>query len=215
MKQLIFVISAAMMLAACSSTPKEEKPEPISDQRLVSNFTRNNVKLEWSCKWGSGVFEKTCIKGDIIAIEATGYATSFGSSEALRETAFSTAHDVALDKLVRFLRQDLTSSRVTNTLTRNVEKANDAIKSNTGTAEVAESDTNSQQGPTSTNKSERNNVNETVRTVVDNIRTQANGIVRGAQVVDEKIVDKQTVSVTVRWSVANVDQVNKLKNYFK
>lgn len=213
MKQLIFVISAAIVLSACSSTPKDDKPEQISDQRLVSNFTRNNVKLEWSCKWGSGIFEKTCIKGDIKAIEATGYATSYGNSEALRETAFATAHDVALDKLVRFIRQDLTSSRVTNTLTRNVEKANDTIKTGTFPAEVSENDTGT--GPTGGNKSERNNVNETVRTVVDNIRTQANGIIRGAQVVDEKIVDKQTVAVTVRWSVTNVEQVNRLGKYFR
>lgn len=214
MKQLIFVISAAMVLAACSSTPKEEKAEPINDQRLVSNFTRNNVKLEWSCKWGTGITEKTCVKGNIVAIEATGYATSFGNSEALRETAFSTAHDVALDKLVRFLKQDLTSSRVTNTLTRNVERANDAIKNNAGNSEVAESD-NTAQGPVNSNTSNRNNVNETVRTVIENIRTQANGIVRGAQVVDESVVDKQTVSVTVRWSITNAEQVNKLRGYFK
>ncbi len=213
MKRLILTLSVIAALAGCSSTPvAEQKEESIQDQRLVSTFTRNSVKLEWDCKWFTGVTEKTCVKGNIIAIEATGYAPSYGNTEALRETAFSVAHDVALDKLVRFIKQDLTSSRVTNTLTKNVEKANDIIKSNSrSTAEASDND-NANEGSTDTN---RDNVNQTVRTVVENIRSQANGIVRGARVVDEQVVDKKTVSVTVRWSIQNADQSKSLNKYFK
>ena len=118
---------------------------------------------------------------------------------------------MAVDKIVRFIKQDLTSSRVTHTLTKNVEKANDLIKhSAKATAEESEEAANADSSET-----DRSNVNETVRTVIENTRTQASGIVRGAQIIDEKVVDPKTVAVTVRWSVQNSEQSSNLQNYFK
>ena len=49
------------------------------------------------------------------------------------------------------------------------------------------------------NLASRSNTNETVRTVVDTVRTNAQGIVRGAKAIDERIVDRQTVAVVIRW----------------
>lgn len=216
MKRPILTLSIIAVLAGCSSTPSTDaqQADVIQDQRLVSTFARNNIKLEWSCKWFTGITDRTCVKGNITAIEATGYAPSYGNTEVLRETAFSVAHDVALDKMVRFIKQDLTSSRVTRTLTKNVEKANDLIKTNSvNNAEVSDEDAlTGSGGSTDTNRA---NVNETVRSVVENIRSQASGIVRGSQVIDEQVVDKKTVSVTVRWSIQTADQSKSLNKYFR
>lgn len=212
MKKLALIIAVAAFVTGCSSTKAPESvknDQPIADQQLVSNFTRNSVKVEWSCKWFTGITDTTCVKAGIKAIEATGYAPAHGNSEALRETAFAVAHDVALDKLVRFIKQDLTSSRVTNTLTKNVEKAADQFEKTGKTTTVSEDDT-----ATDASKSNRTNTNEVVRTVQDIIRTQATGIIRGAKITDEKIVDKQTVAVTVRWSTENADGVMGIGRYF-
>lgn len=220
MKKLVLTLIATAAIVGCSSSPKQSaaNSEPIADQRLETTFTRNSVKLEWSCKWGSGFSEKTCIKGNIVAIEATGYAPSYGNSEVNRETAFGVAHDVALDKLVRFIKQDLTSSRVTNTLTKNVEKAEDTFNKTgkRGTASVSEedSDTGSAATGTTTN-SNRNNLNDTVRSVVETIKSKSSGIVRGARTIDERVVDKQTVSVTVRWSADVSEESKRLGSYFR
>jgi hypothetical protein len=50
-----------------------------------------------------------------------------------------------------------------------------------------------------TNWSVRENSNDIARSVSETIRINASGILRGVFVVDEKIVDRQTVAVTIRW----------------
>jgi hypothetical protein len=203
MNYKLALIATSIILAGCSGAPT--KPEgldsgpitAINAQKLSSSFKRQGIKLEWDCKWGSGVFEATCIKGEATAIEVTGYAPSFGNSEVMRETAFIVAQTSALDKLARFIKQDINSSRVITTLTKNIEKAQDRTKSkinNNDTVEMADDDKSKD-----TNNAVRENTNETVRTVTDNIRTSAQAILRGVKTVDEAIVDRQTVSVTIRW----------------
>jgi hypothetical protein len=114
----------------------------------------------------------------------------------MREQAFKVAHDAALDKLIRFVKQDITSNRVTETMSRNVEKAIDQRKAKIRSdEEVAASDDDFKDS----NLATRSNTNETVRTVVDTVRTNAQGIIRGARAIDERIVDRQTVAVVVRW----------------
>jgi len=214
MKRLFLTLSVIAALAGCSSTPVAEKADPTKDQTLVSTFSRNSVKVEWSCKYFTGFSEKTCVKGNIVAIEATGYAPAYGNTEALRETAFSVAHDVALDKIVRFVKQDITSSRVTNTLTKNVEKANDLIRRNSKN-NAEQSDEDASTANSSSIDTDRTNINETVRSVIENIRSQATGIIRGSQIVDEKVVDKKTVAVTVRWSAHDSEESSNIGHYFR
>ena len=82
-------------------------------------------------------------------------------------------------------------------MTKNVEKANDRIKNRINSdVEVAMSDTDADK---ETNWAVRENANETVQTLTENIRVQAQGILRGVYVIDEKVVDRQTVQVTIRW----------------
>ena len=214
MKTNLTIACLAVLLSACSTTQdKKESPSAAGDligsQKLSSNFKRQGVKLEWECSWGTGFSEATCSKGDVKAIEVTAYAPSFGNSEANREAAFGVAHDMALVKLNRFINDEVTTSRVTNTLTKNIEKANDKLKSKISTQEVisvADDDSFSD-----SNIASRENTNEVIRTVTESIRTQSSGILRGVRSVDEKIVDRQTVAVTVRWDKDSEKAVQELR----
>lgn len=214
MKTNLTIACLALLLSACSTTQdKKESPSAAGDligsQKLSSNFKRQGVKLEWECSWGTGFSEATCSKGDVKAIEVTAYAPSFGNSEANREAAFGVAHDMALVKLNRFIIDEVTTSRVTNTLTKNIEKANDKLKSKISTQEVisvADDDSFSD-----SNIASRENTNEVIRTVTESIRTQSSGILRGVRSVCEKIVDRQTVAVTVRWDKDSEKAVQELR----
>ena len=205
MKTKLTALVLALALVGCSSTKQAASIEggqitAINAQKLTTNFKRKGVKLEWECAWGTGAFGLTnamCVKGDIKAIEVTSYATSNGNSENNRETAFKVAEMKAKAKLRHFIHEDVYSSTVQNTMAKNVEKANDRIKNRIKSDEdVAMSDEDSSKD---TNFAIRENSNDTVRTVTESIRTQAQGILKGIQIADESIVDRQTVAVTIRW----------------
>ena len=208
----------ALALAACSST----KPSPgiesgqitaINAQKLSTNFKRKGVKIEWDCAWGTGMFDATCIKGDINAIEVTAYATSNGNSENNRETAFKVAEMKAKAKLRHFISEEVYSSSVQNVMSKNVEKANDRIKNRIKSdEEVSMSDEDADKD---TNFAVRENSNDTVRTVTESIRTQASGILKGIQVHDESVVDRQTVSVTIRWDKGSESSANYFSKKFR
>jgi predicted nucleic acid-binding protein len=146
------------------------------------------------------------------AIEVTAYATSNGNSENLREAAFQVAEDKARGKLQEFIESDIKTSRVTNTLTKNVEKANDRIKQRISNGEeVAMSDTDADKD---TNFTVRENSNDVARQITDTIRVNSAGIQRGVRTVDEKIVDRQTVQVTIRWDRDSYEFSSSLKSKF-
>ena len=189
-------------IAACSST-KNNDPDPdsstaqIINQKLVTNFKRKGITLEWDCSWGAVLSVASCSKGSVSAIEVTAYSPSFGNSEANREAAFEVARDIALTKLNRFIKDEISSSRVMVTMTKNMEKANDNLKSKIRSDEaVSMTDEDPFAG---SNVAVRENTNEVVRTVTESIRTQSSGILRGVRTIDERIVDRQTVATTIRW----------------
>lgn len=217
MKVFLSLVMVAL-LTACSSTPKvggesSSAMTPINSQKLSTNFKRQGIKLEWECAWGTGAFGLTdamCSKGDIKSIEVTGYATSYGNSENNRENAFTVAEMKAKAKLRHFIYEDVNSTRTVTTVAKNVEKANDTIKSKIKVDEVSLSDDESDKDA---NTSVRENTNDTVRTLTESIRNQAQGILKGVYVKDEDIVDRQTVKVTIRWdkdSNRGSDQLNKI-----
>lgn len=216
MKFHAITIAVLLAVSGCSST-KEAKIEgapitALTAQKLSTSFKRQGVKIEWDCIWGTGMFDATCIKTDIKSIEVTGYATSFGNSEVMREQSFKVAHDVALDKLIRFVKQDITSNRVVSTLGKNVEKAQDRIKNRIKSDEdVAMSD---EDVGKDTNFAVRENTNDTVRNFTETIRTNSQGIIRGARAIDESIVDRQTVGVTIRWDTSSEKASTYLRKRF-
>lgn len=205
------VLAAAVLatLVGCSSGPTKttEAPQitPIQSQRLTSNFVRKGIKLEFDCKW----YAVTCNKVEPTAIEVTATAVSFGNSESNRETAFLVAEMNAKAKLRRFIQEDISTSSVTNTISKNVEKANDRIKQRiTNGEEVTMSD---DEAAKDTNWAIRTNTNDITRTVTETVRMNAAGILRGVKTVDERIVDRQTVQVTIRWD-KNSDQASQFFN---
>ena len=194
-----------------NATIEAPKIDPLSTQALNTNFVGQGIKIEWDCKYFSGITEATCIKGDIKSIEATGYAPSFGNSEAMRDNVFEVAEMRALDRLVRFVKQDVSSQRTVSTMAKNWEVAKDRIKQRIE-GEVSMNDTDADK---QSNVAVRENTNDAVRNVVSTIRNNAQGIIRGARPINQKIVDRQTVSVTIRWDRYSADAViNIQKKYF-
>lgn len=223
MKSLkLSVLILALILGACSSTKVTNSDvageiTPINAQKLTTNFKRKGIKLEWECAWGSGLFGATdamCVKGDIKAIEVTGVAPSFGNSEVQRENAYRVAELTANRKLIEFLQKDVSSSTTVKILSKNVEKANDNIRSRISASEVAITDEEAEKS-NDTNVSNRTNINETVRTVTESINTNSQKILRGVHIVDESIVDRQTVSVTIRWDKNSKDAVREINRLMR
>ena len=60
----------------------------------------------------------------------------------------------------------------------------------------------------------RENANDTTRSVTETIRVNAQGILKGVRVVDEKIVDRQTVQVTIRWDRGSESGSKALRKVF-
>lgn len=191
-----------LLISACSSIKNngadtESSSAQIINQKLVTNFKRKGITLEWDCSWGAFLSVASCSKGSVSAIEVTAYSPSFGNSEVNREAAFEVARDIALTKLNRFIKDEISSSRVMVTMTKNMEKANDNLKSKIRSDEaVLMTDEDPFAG---SNVAVRENTNEVVRTVTESIRTQSSGILRGVRTIDERIVDRQTVAITIRW----------------
>jgi predicted outer membrane protein len=214
--KLLTSICAAILLVGCASTKNDTtvaQPQitALSAQKLTTSFKRQGVKLEWSCFWGTGWSEKTCVRGEVKAIEVTAYATSNGNSENVRELAFRVAETQAKAKLRHFISEDIYSSRVINTLSKNLEKANDRIKTRIDGDAVSMSD---DEASKDTNWAIRENTNDITRTVVEVVRANAQGILRGVYVTEAKVVDRQTVSVTIRWDKTSNDFSKSLQRQF-
>jgi len=205
MKRVLLVTAIALTLSACSSVSlnKADNPgsiTPIHSQKLSSNFTRKGIKLEYDCAFGTGMLGMTdaiCSKTDIKAIEVTAYAPSYGNSENNRENAFRVAEMRAKAKLRHFIQEDVSSSQVKTVIAKNIEKANDRIKQRISANE--EVNMTDDEATKETNWAIRENTNDTVQTLTETVRINAAGIMRGVRAVDEKIVDRQTVQVTIRW----------------
>lgn len=220
MKLKLLAICFAIIIAGCSSTRKNASVESapitaINTQKLTSSFKRQGIKLEWECAWGTGMFglsDAMCVKGEVKGIEVTGYANSFGNSEALRERAFIAAEMDAKARLVRFMNEGVGSNNFSQTITKNVEKAQDRIKNRIrADEEVSMSDEDANKD---TNFAVRENNNEVVRTLSESIRNNAEGKLRGAMLKEADIVDRQTVRVVIRWDNSTDHAANYLRKRF-
>lgn len=214
-------IFAMTVLAGCAGSKvnnsgiDSSSVSAINAQKLTTNFRRQGIKIEWECAWGTGALGMTdamCSKGDLKSIEVTSYATSNGNSEANRETAFKVAEMQAKAKLRQFIQEDISTTSVVNTVVKNVEKANDRIKSRITSDDVPMSDDEASKEP---NYAIRENTNDTVRTLTESIRKQSSGILKGVKVIDEKVVDRQTVGVTIRWDQDSDKASNAISRKFR
>lgn len=222
MKRAILVTAIALALTACGSTKTANRAEdpgsvtPVMAQKLSTNFTRKGIKLDWECSWGTGMFGMTdavCNKVDIKSIEVTDYAPSFGNSELNRDQAFRVAESKAKARLRHFINEDVNSSQVKTILGKNIEKANDRIKQRINANE--EVNMSDDEATKETNWAIRENTNDTVQTVSETIRVSASGILRGLYVKNSKIVDRQTVEVTLRWDKDSEKASEYFRNRFR
>jgi hypothetical protein len=157
-----------------------------------------------------GVTDALCVKTELKSIEVTAYAPSFGNSEVLRENAFRVAEDQSKAKLIRFLREDIKSSAVTKTISKNIEKANDRVKQQISSSE--EVSMSEEDASKDTNYAIRENTNNTAREFLETVQTQAAGILRGVYVNEETIVDRQTVAVTIRWDRGSMKSARDIRS---
>ena len=194
MKFKTIALVTVLALAGCSTTKRGEgEIESIRSQKLSTSFAREGIKIETDCSWYT-INKSDC---DIVSIEAVGTAVSNGNTESNRRTALIRAGDRARASVRHFIQEDVSSSRVTNTIAKNVEAASDRVKSRTKIGEeVKMSDTDAEKD---TNYSIRDNSNNTAYQLTESIRVNAQGILRGFRVVKEEVVGSQEVAVTIRW----------------
>jgi hypothetical protein len=199
----------ALSLVGCSGMKRGEGEfEQIRNQKLSTSFKQDTIRIETDCAW----YTPWVSQCSIISIESIGTASTNGNTESNRRTALIRASDRARASVRHFIQEDVSSTRVTNTLAKNVEKASDRMKSRTTTGEVVEmSDSDADKD---TNHSVRENSNDTAYQLSENIRVNAQGILRGFKVVKQEVIGPQEVSVTIRWDKDSENASNQLRKKF-
>ena len=123
MKRLaISVAVATLVLTGCGSTSKST--DKIVEQKLSTSFVSEDIKIETKCAWFG--MSSEC---NIVAIEATGTAPSFGGTVNNRRNALTRAELRAKASVAEFLDTQVSSTRVQTTLAKNIEKASDKVRS--------------------------------------------------------------------------------------
>jgi hypothetical protein len=207
----LLTLVTALSLVGCSSMKRGEGEfEQIRNQKLSTTFKQDTIRIETDCAWYTP-WKSQC---DIVSIEAVGTASTNGNSPSNRRTALIRAGDRARAQVAHFMKEEVTSTRVQNTLAKNVEKASDRMKSRTTTGEVvAMSDSDAEKD---TNHSVRENSNDTAYQLSENIRVNATARLRGFRVKDdgEQVTGPQEVSVTIRWDKKSENASNQLIKKF-
>lgn len=209
MKLAVIAVAASLALVGCSTTKRgENELDSIKSQKLSTSFKEDTIRIETDCHWYT-INKSNC---EIVSIESVATASANGNTESNRRTALIRAGDKARAQVRHFIQEDVSSSRVSTTLAKNVEKANDRLKSRTNVGEVvAMSDTDASKD---TNFSIRENSNDTAYNLQETIRVNASGILRGFKVVKQEVVGAQEVSVTIRWDKQSEQFSNQLRKKF-
>ena len=204
MKLKLVSIAIILALAGCAST-KNEGEGPVKTQKLSTSFAGEKIKIETSCTWR--VFKTN--ECEVVAIESTATATSFGNTANNRKTALTVAEMRANAQVSEFISKEISSTRVTSTLAKNLEKANDKVKSGNNdnkTVEMSDKEAAS--------ISLRENNNETVHQLTETIRTSSQAILKGFVKINEEVVGNQEVLVTIRWDKDSERAAETLRKKF-
>jgi hypothetical protein len=189
MKLKLATIAIAIVLAGCAST-KNEGEGAVKTQKLSTSFAAEKIKIETNCTWH--MFKPN--ECELVAIESTATATSFGNTANNRKTALTVAEMRANSQVAEFISKDISTTRVTHTISKNLEKANDKVKS--GNSDGSTVEMSDKEAAT---VSLRENNNETVHTLTETIRTNSQAILKGFIKINQEVVGNQEVLVTVRW----------------
>lgn len=209
MKINLLTLITALTLSGCSGMKRGEGEfEQIRNQKLSTSFKQDTIRIETDCSWYT-LNKSNC---EITSIEAIATASTNGNSENDRRTALIRAGDRARASVRNFIQEDVSTTRVQNTLAKNVEKASDRMKSRTTTGEVVSmSDTDAEKD---TNFSVRENSNDTAYQLSETIRVNSQGILRGFKVIKQEVVGPQAVAVTIRWDKESENVSNQLRKKF-
>lgn len=204
---LYLALITAMGLTACSSTKVSDvgsgtavppgTQQAISEQRAASDFKREGVRMIYS------------FTGNLEAVEAVGYAPVWGNSQNAVQAAYEVAYVMAKDRMSSFLHPEtITSKRVVDTISKNLEKARDnktnkfaTNKANDFSFETSDTET-ARDGEV--NREENTAVRNDALNIASNIRTtvsvQRSGILGGVVFKDGRVInDGKNVQVIVRW----------------
>jgi len=111
--------------------------------------------------------------------------------------------------VAEFISKDISTTRVTSTISKNLEKANDKIKSGSddgSTVEMSDKEAST--------ISLRENNNETVHRLTETIRTSSQAILKGFIKINEEVVGNQEVAVTIRWDKDSEKAADMLRRKF-
>ena len=204
---LYLALVTTMGLTACSSTKVSDvgsgnavppgTQQAISEQRAASDFKREGVRLIYS------------FTGNLEAVEAVGYAPVWGNSQNAVQQAYEVAYVLAKDRMSSFLHPEtITSKRVVDTISKNLEKARDNktnkfATNKTNDFAVETSDTEAARAG-EINREENTAVRNDALNIASNIRTtvsvQRSGILGGVVFKDGRVInDGKNVQVLVRW----------------
>jgi hypothetical protein len=204
MKLKLATIAIAIILTGCAST-KSEGEGAVKTQKLSTSFAGEKIKIETNCTWH--VFRPN--ECEVVAIESTATATSFGNTANNRKNALTVAEMRANSQVAEFIAKDISTTRVTNTLAKNLEKANDKIKS--GNSDGSTVEMSDKEAATI---SLRENNNETVHNLTETIRTSSQAILRGFIKINQEVVGNQEVLVIIRWDKDSERAAETLRRKF-
>jgi len=206
MNKLITLTLIAAAVTGCS-TAVTNSNEQIRNQKLSTNFVGEGIRIETNCAWYKP-WKNDC---DIVSIEAVATAPTFGNTVPNRKNAFTVAEMYAGANVSHFIKQNITSSRVTSTIAKNVEKARDKLNTNHGDHEVIEM---SDKEARATNVSVRENSNDTAVQLTTTVRANSTAILRGFKVIKQEVVGAQEVAVTIRWDKHSETTAKLLESKF-
>jgi len=206
MNKLITLTLIAAAVTGCS-TAVTNSNEQIRNQKLSTSFVGEGIKIETNCAWYKP-WKNDC---EIVSIEAVATAPTFGNTVPNRKNALTVAEMYAGANVSHFIKQNITSSRVTSTIAKNVEKARDKLNTNHGDHEVVEMSDNEAKA---TNVSVRENSNDTAVQLTTTVKTNSTAILRGFRVIKQEVVGAQEVAVTIRWDKHSETTAKLLESKF-
>jgi hypothetical protein len=194
MKRLHLALAIASVLAitGCSTTAVTNSNEQVRNQRLATSFVGEGIRIETTCAWYKP-FKTDC---DIVSIEAVATAPTNGNTNYNRKNALTVAEMNAGANVSHFIKQNITSSRVTSTIAKNVEKARDKLNTPHGESDVIEM---TDKEAKTDNISVRENSNDTAVQLTTTVRANSTAILKGFRVIKQEVVGAQEVAVTIRW----------------
>jgi len=226
MKHTVMSIAvvAALGLSACSSTKTADvgagalvspgAQQAISEQRLENSFKRQGIKVVYS------------MSGKLEAIETTGYAPVWGSSQNAAREAFRVAELEAKKSLNDFINQEtIRTSTSVRMISKNLEKATDNKTNNFATNRGRDSVAAMTEDGDLTGETQAGDVNREENTALrkdalaiasrvnTTIVTQNRGILGGLYLVEGNVInDGKTVRVVYRWDEKHTEVRKMVRN---